>query len=598
MKYRFVGLLLCWLVVAQMTLAQNHTSPWQLKVDATVAEAVQEGKSVEVIIVMQAQTDVSAARQRSNKTDKGRFVFEQLQHQARTTQKPILDILAKEQIPHRAFFVVNAIHAQLHPALVPALAARADVAYLASNPYIRMEEPMLTSAQHLDATVTWRNDVTWGIQQIRADQVWDLGYTGQGVVVGGQDTGYEWTHPTIRNRYRGWNGTTANHHYNWYDAIRQISPLHGDSVPNPALNPCGLDTKAPCDDHNHGTHTMGTMVGDDGAGNKIGVAPNAQWIAARNMERGYGSPATYIECFEWFLAPTDLQGQNPRPDLAPHVINNSWSCPAMEGCNPSNWALMDMAINNLRAAGVVVVQSAGNSGSACSSINAAAAIFEGAFAVGASRQNDTIAGFSSRGPVVVDGSGRLKPNVVAPGVSVRSAIRGGSFATWNGTSMAGPHVAGVVALIISANPALAGQVETIERILEETAKPMRTDQACGNRSGLDVPNHTYGYGRVDALAAVQYALNLSHNAALPSPTQSVEVFPNPSGDVATFKLHGFQNEVVLRLFRLNGQLIQALRWKVQDTSLQTLDLHDLPSGIYFYQIASGDTFLSGKFVKH
>jgi serine protease AprX len=98
---------------------------------------------------------------------------------------------------------------------------------------------------------------------------------------------------------------------------------------------------------------MGTMVGDDGQGNQIGVAPQARWIGCRNMEAGYGSPASYIECFEWFLAPTNLEGESPNPDLAPHVINNSWSCPEMEGCTPENWDLMQTVIANLRAAGVV-----------------------------------------------------------------------------------------------------------------------------------------------------------------------------------------------------------------------------------------------------
>src|SRR5690606_6949367 len=192
----------------------------------------------------------------------------------------------------------------------------------------------------------------------------------------------------------------------------EINPFNADSI-----NPCGLDSKVPCDDNGHGTHTMGTMIGLDGP-NQIGVAPEATWCACRNMERGWGTPFTYLECFEWFLAPTDLNNQNPDPTKAPHVINNSWSCPQAEGCDSSNWMLLDMAVMNLRLAGTVVVVSAGNSGSGCGSVSTPAAMFEGSFSVGATRENDTIAGFSSRGPVFVDGSLRLKPNVAAPGVSV------------------------------------------------------------------------------------------------------------------------------------------------------------------------------------
>jgi len=268
---------------------------------------------------------------------------------------------------------------------------------------------------------------------INADDVWAMGVRGEGVVVGGQDTGYEWTHPAISHAYRGNDGTIVDHNYNWHDAIHEISPLHNDPIILPENNPCGLDVNYPCDDHNHGTHTMGTMVGEDGD-NQIGVAPGAKWVACRSMERGYGMPSTYIECFEWFMAPTDLNNENPDPTQAPHVIANSWSCPEMEGCDSTNWNIMQTVVENLKASGVVVVVSSGNSGSqGCGSVSAPAAMFEASMTIGASAQNDTIAGFSSRGAVTVDGSLRLKPNVVAPGVAVRSCIRDSSYATWSGT---------------------------------------------------------------------------------------------------------------------------------------------------------------------
>ena len=147
------------------------------------------------------------------------------------------------------------------------------------------------------------------------------GYTGQGAVIAGQDTGYQWDHPALKDQYRGWNGSAADHNYNWHDAIHAT----GSS--------CGADSPCPCDDNDHGTHTMGTMVGDDGGANQIGMAPGARWIGCRNMNAGVGTPTTYIECFEWFIAPTDLAGQNPNPAMAPDVINNSWGCPESEGCS-------------------------------------------------------------------------------------------------------------------------------------------------------------------------------------------------------------------------------------------------------------------------
>ncbi|MDX1942880.1 MAG: S8 family serine peptidase [Saprospiraceae bacterium] len=575
-------------------IANAQQSAWKNKVDASVLAKAEQGKSIDFIIVMKEQADVSGAKNLKTKEEKGRFVFNTLEKFAQRSQKSILDLLTNAKASFHAFYLVNAIYTKGDAKLMEQLASRADVKYLAPNPTTQMQMPLdFQSANELHL----RQGVEWGIQKINADQVWELGYTGQGVVIAGQDTGYDWDHPAIKTKYRGWNGATADHNYNWHDAIHSISPLHGDSIISPSLNPCGLDSKVPCDDHSHGTHTMGTMVGEDNFGNQIGVAPDALWMAARNMERGYGSPTTYIECFEWFLAPTDLNNKNPNPSKAPHVINNSWGCPEMEGCNPSNWALMETAINNLRAAGVVVVQSAGNSGSSCSSIDDAAAIFEGAFSVGASQSNDTIAGFSSRGAVTADGSGRIKPNVVAPGVGVRSAVLGDGYAAWNGTSMAGPHVAGVVALLISANPELAGQVEMIETIIEQTAKPMVATQDCGNRSGAEIPNNTYGYGRIDALAAVQKALELATDVDSVSKNASIKIFPNPAWEEATLQLTGFYGEVEFTLFNATGQQVQRLSWDARIVSLKPINLKDLPKGVYFYQLASGGTIKSGKIVK-
>jgi subtilisin family serine protease len=249
---------------------------------------------------------------------------------------------------------------------------------------------------------------------------------------------------------------------------------------------------------------MGTMVGDDGQGNQTGVAPGAQWIACRNMEDGWGSPASYSECFEWFIAPYPVSGDpltDGDPALAPHVINNSWSCPTEEGCLMPG--VLRQVVETVRAAGIVTVQSAGNDGSACATISTPAAIYEASFTVGATGPDDQIASFSSRGPVLADGSGRLKPNITAPGVSIRSTLPGGGYGYSSGTSMAAPHIAGVVALLISANPSMAGQVDELEDVIEQTAVHLTTTQGCGEDSNDTVPNNVYGWGRVDALAAVE-----------------------------------------------------------------------------------------------
>ena len=271
------------------------------------------------------------------------------------------------------------------------------------------------------------------IQKIGAPEVWAYGYTGQGVVIGGQDTGYAWAHPALKAKYRGWNGSSADHNYSWFDTVTS-----GGGI-------CGPKSPEPCDDYEHGTHTMGIMVGDDELDHQIGVAPGARWIGCRNMNVGYGTPESYTKCFQWFIAPTDLNDQNPRLDLAPDVINNSWSCTVSEGCSDPNE--LKAVVESVRAAGIVNVQSAGNrGGNGCYSVDQPAGTYDASFTVGATDSNDVIAGFSSRGPSVIDGVNLLKPDISAPGVNIVSSIRDGTYSPNNGTSMAAPHVAGLVAL--------------------------------------------------------------------------------------------------------------------------------------------------------
>lgn len=596
MKYRYT---LVFFVHAFLLISVPHTlqsaAPWEDKVDQGIISGARAGEQMEYLVVLTVQADVSAAKSLRTKSEKGAFVFTQLVETASRTQAPLLRIARRYQAEVQSYTVVNAILVKGRGLdLLRDLAEHPSVARIEPNPWVKMESPF--SAEH--ETLEMRNGIEWGIQKIRADQVWAMGFTGQGVVVGGQDTGYEWMHPSILNQYRGWDGQTADHNYHWHDAIREINPLHNDTINSASNNPCGLNAQAPCDDNNHGTHTMGTMVGDDGQGNQIGVAPGARWVACRNMERGYGSPSTYIECFEWFLAPTDLQGEHPNPELAPHVINNSWGCPQMEGCNASNWATMETVVANLKAAGIVVVVSAGNSGSGCGTVRDPAAIFEPSFSVGATRSNDTIAGFSSRGAVTIDGSNRLKPNVAAPGVGVRSAVRNGGYAAFSGTSMAGPHVAGLVALIISANPELAGQVDVIEDIIERTALPMLSAQNCGDFPGSAVPNAVYGFGRVDALAAVEDALEIiSSVGSEPAEEKDFRIFPNPFQEgflMETALLSGYMR---LEIFNMAGQRVWQHQWSGEGAIREFITLSELPSGIYGYRVVVPGRSFGGKLIK-
>ncbi|GEM_PF-370715 len=456
--------------------AYDKISPW-------VLEATKDGGRADFLVLLKEQADLMPAYHIPTRNARRHWVYRTLVETASRTQSPLRAWLDAMSVPYRSFYIVNLILVRSGDlALARALAARPDVARIEANPRIlntlprpvRMEGPQMRSPTAIE----------WNIQQVNAPAVWAMGYTGQGIVVGGQDTGYEWSHPALINQYRGWNGSVASHDYNWYDAVA-ASPV-------------------PVDPHGHGTHTMGTLVGDDGAGNQIGMAPGARWIGCRNMDsKGYGSPDTYLTCFEFFLAPYPLDGtpDQGNPELGPDVTNNSWSCPVYEGCA---WDTLQAAVEAQRAAGIFTVVAAGNNSSGgCSTISEPPALYDAAYTVGATTSNDTIASFSRRGPVTIDGSGRLKPDLSAPGVNIRSSVPGGWYQVNQGTSMAAPHVAGAVALLWSARPALRNQIDLTEAILNETALPLYSTQ-CGDPPA-SVPNNVYGWGRLDALAAVQRA---------------------------------------------------------------------------------------------
>lgn len=499
---------------APPTARSTPPEPWRTKVDPWVLDAAGAGEA-EFLVFLADQADVSSAAALGSKREKGEYVYRTLSEHAARTQAGLRRSLERMGVAWQPFWVANMIWVRGDVAALAALAARADVARIYANPHVRLDAAMAEApdagardggilsgvppggpggTESKDAGVLSPAAIEWGVAKIGAPAVWDAGITGAGVVVGGQDTGYRWTHEALKSHYRGWDGATADHNYNWHDAIHD------------GASDCGVDSAVPCDDHGHGTHTMGTMVGDDGGTNQVGVVPGATWIGCRNMREGNGTPATYAECYQWFIAPTRVDGSDPDPARAPDVINNSWGCTISEGCTDPTVLLT--VVENVRAAGIVTVHSAGNAGDACSSINTPAAIYDASFTVGATTTTDGIASFSSRGPVTVDGSGRKKPDVAAPGTSVRSSSGSGdtSYADMSGTSMAGPHVAGLVALLISANPGLRGEVDVIEGLIEQSALHLTTEQGCGGDLATSVPNNVYGWGRVDAWAAYKTAV--------------------------------------------------------------------------------------------
>jgi len=448
----------------------------------------------DALIVLEAQAPKALLRQDGSYLERRRNLVDTLRATAEVSQEPLRRWLEEQGIKYRSFWIVNMIQAELTPAQIAALAGRTEVARLVDNAPSGLRLPPQPAAA---AAPQAPEAIEWGVNKVRAPQVWALGVNGQGVTIAGQDTGIRWTHNALKLHYRGWNGSSADHNYNWHDAIHA------------ANGSCPADSPQPCDDNGHGSHTVGTMVGDDGGSNQVGVAPGARWIGCRNMNAGNGTPASYNECAQWLLAPTDLAGNNPDPAKAPDIVSNSWGCPASEGCTAGNE--VKAAIDTLVQAGILFVAAAGNDGSACNTIFDEPATLDSAFTIGSTTSADAMSSFSSRGPVT--GAGRVKPDVSAPGSSVRSVVNSSdtSYTTMSGTSMATPHVAGAAALVMAVNPALKGDPQRVMDILRQTAVPIANSQTCGGIAPTTYPNPVQGYGRIDAYAAVILADTIFKN---------------------------------------------------------------------------------------
>ena len=462
---------------AQNKLSQELTS-----------ELTKSTGDIELYVILKNKNVIKKSTSSSRLT-RLKNTIDQLKSNARHSQNQIKKNITTITQEYKFYWVNNSMWAKIPRDKVTTLANLPDI----EKVYVNSTQKLKIINNKSTKTIEAINGIEWNINKVNIPQVWLLGFKGQNVIIAGQDTGYQWDHVSLKSKYAGWNGTTVDHNYHWHDAIQNPNVICEDASNNPIS----------CDDHGHGTHTMGTMVGDDGAGNQIGVAPDAKWMGCRNMNQGDGTPATYTECFQFFLEPTDLNDNNPDVSKAPHIINNSWGCPTSEGCLQPD--VLETVVNNVVNAGILVVAAAGNDGSACNSINTPIAIYDKTLTVGSTTSSDNISSFSSRGAINIDGSNRLKPDVSAPGSSIRSAQLNGTYTNLSGTSMASPHVAGVAALLISANPALAGHPEQLKQILLESSLAKTSSQTCNGVSGSQSPNNTFGWGRLDALAAVNLA---------------------------------------------------------------------------------------------
>jgi subtilisin family serine protease len=477
-----------------------HAASQSSKIAPWVIEHTSNGQRAEFIVVLSDQAALSGATALTTKTEKGRYVYEALRNKSKVTQTPILQWLHEGGIEHRSFYVVNAILVKGSREIAETLAARSDVARVEGNPQIKNIFPQPDVISEAPPFGPRPLTIEPGINYTHAPDVWALGFRGQGITIGGADTGERWTHNALKPHYRGWDGLAADHNYNWHDAIH-------DSVGNP----CGNDSVIPCDDIGHGTHTIGTATGDDGIGNQIGMAPAAKWIGCRNMDQGNGTPARYLECMEWFLAPYPIGGGQGDPLRAPDITVNAWRCPPSEGCSVDT---LQAAVETQAAAGIMMVVGADSTGPNCSTMENPPSIYAASYTVSALiTGTDNIASFSSRGPVIIDGSNRIKPDISAPGTNIRSSYNGSDndYASLSGTSMATPHIAGAMALLWCGRPELRHDIAASRTALNEAAHFLAYKQ-CGTPGP---PNNVVGWGRVDMSAAVP----------APSPSSSCSPFP-------------------------------------------------------------------------
>lgn len=438
------------------------------------------GAKQSVIIELAADTNVELAKRKASAdpAQQRKAVIGALKETAVKSQAPLLETLETYKKQGRAknvesFYILNAVAADLDGSAIKEISRRADVKSVRLDRSLRSDPPVRQTPRGASAS-----GVEWGVKSIGARRVRDeLHLDGSGVTVGIIDSGVNYTHPAIASQFKAYDKD-----YGLIGTDKSYRDFVSDG--NTSLNDPA---------YNHGTHVTGTIVGKAGENNQIGVAPGAKYVAARAIGARSGDESSMLRAAEWIMKP------GGRAENAPRVVNNSWGGDS----DKNDW--FTSIVERWRAAGIFPVFAAGNTngypadGSLSNPGN-----LPGVFSVAACDRNGKLADFSRVGPSPF-GKDKIKPDICAPGVNVRSALATGGYAAWSGTSMAAPHVTGTVALMLQANPKLT--VEQIEQILKSTAVPA-TDLRYPKS-----PNMGYGYGNLNAYDAVRKAKQLKDGTA-------------------------------------------------------------------------------------
>ncbi|MBE0596390.1 MAG: S8 family serine peptidase, partial [Desulfuromonadales bacterium] len=422
--------------------AAAELSP-QLQRSLQIASAAE---TIPIIVTFAAEADLRQV-QKQAKTQRRTGVVKALRETADLSQRQVGELLKGRGKKFQELWIVNGLALDASPELIAQLAARPEVAAIELDGTIEL--PQVLPSQ--------LSTVEWNIAAVRAPDLWSRGFTGQGVTIAILDSGVDLTHPDLQSRWLG--GSSG-----WYDPYR--------------------NTTVPYDLDGHGTLVAGVVVGGAAGGSAIGVAPGARWIAAKIFrDDGLAVNSQILASLQWLLA-----------GGVADVVNNSWGFEQVPGACDNTFRT---AVQNLKAAGVAMIFSAGNAGP-----NLSTAVSPGNYAeslaVGAVDSRSVIASFSSRGPSTCDNS--IYPELVAPGMGIRTADLSPRYATVSGTSFSAPHVSGVVALMLSAFPGLP--VATVEETLKQTATDL------GPAGG----DNSYGLGLVNALAAFNQLSGVPHLA--------------------------------------------------------------------------------------
>lgn len=346
---------------------------------------------------------------------------------------------------------INGLHLYLNIADVQTLSQHQEVRSIIYDEEITIDDTYAESEDELQAKITW------GITKIDVQRVWSsLGITGDNIRVGVLDTGYS-DHPALRNRVVADRSFTFGAKY------------------------------GPTDGHGHGTHCAGTIGGTTVDGKVIGVAPGVDFVIGRIFNnKGKGGLSTMLKGMQWMADPDE----DPSTRDYPALVSNSWG---VSWEQPNRIEPLLRAVQTWTQLGIVPVFAAGNAGPKPQTIIKPAA-FNESITVGSTDSQDRIARFSSQGPGNYLGNKTQKPDLTAPGVSVYSSDLNGKYIYRSGTSMATPHVAGIIALMLEANPTLS--IEQVREILIDSTIDL-------GKSGYD---YAFGAGRIDAYKAVSKAL--------------------------------------------------------------------------------------------